>query len=148
MSLLFSIVLVVLGIDRLSKIFFYEQLSRHSVIWIIKPWFNFLLVENRGAAFGLFQNSIPFLVLISIAVFFLILYFYRQEKNPPLFLTISYGLLLGGALGNLYDRIFLGYVVDFINLTFWPTFNAADICINLGVAGLIYYYFFQNKKAH
>mgnify|MGYP000420315690 CR=1 FL=1 len=138
---------LVFAADRISKVLMFEILSQHSSIWVIPPFFNFSLVLNRGTAFGLFQNSIPILIVVSLLVLAGIGYFYMQEKKPTLLFHLSLGFLLGGALGNLFDRIFLGYVIDFINFTFWPTFNLADVSIDVGIVGLVLYYYVFNKKA-
>ncbi len=78
--------------------------------------------ENTGAAFGLFKGNVFVLSVISLFVIFLIVYYFR--KYPKLYLPLSF--LLGGATGNLIDRVFLGFVRDFIDLKVWPIFNVAD----------------------
>jgi len=122
-------------IDQVSKIFLQKLLATQSFIWFFKPIFGLTLVFNRGAAFGIFQGKVFFLILISLFVFGLLFFIYKQEPNKSTFLLLSFGLIIGGAVGNLFDRVFSGYVVDFIYLSFWPTFNFADIFINAGVGG-------------
>ncbi|MBW3632452.1 MAG: signal peptidase II [Chloroflexi bacterium] len=90
--------------------------------------------ENRGAAFGLFAGLAPLLALASIAVLVVLLLFYARERTPPRWHTIAVGLIAGGAIGNLFDRLRLGYVVDFVSVGPWPNFNVADAAITFGVA--------------
>ena len=92
-------------------------------------------VENRGAAFGLLQDQTAFFVLVGLVVIVVIVASYRQIANPSWTLNLCLGLQMGGALGNLVDRIRYGYVVDFFDLTVWPVFNVADsaICVGVGL---------------
>jgi len=103
-------------------------------------------VENTGAAFGLLTNQhflIAFAVLMVIAT---VVIFYRFPMwNHPL-LKIGLGMVLGGALGNLIDRLRLGYVVDFIDFRVWPVFNLADSSITIGIIMLAFYFIFLFKE--
>jgi signal peptidase II len=97
---------------------------------------------NNGGIFGLFGAAAPVLALASIGVIGVILYYHaRSVRNAPLLLTITLGLLLGGALGNFIDRIRYGYVIDFVDMGIgdlrWYTFNVADASISLAIVGLI-----------
>ena len=87
-----------------------------------------------GAAFGLFKGQQLLFILVSL--FVIILIFYHMKKYE----SYALGLILGGTIGNLIDRIFLGYVVDFINLKFWPVFNLADTATTIGLIWLIWIY--------
>jgi signal peptidase II len=100
-------------------------------------------VENTGIGFGLLKGSNPIVIFLTIIFIGAVLYYYdRIPKNK--YVVVLAALLLGGALGNLADRIFLGFVRDFINFTFWPAFNIADASITIGGIGLIAY--FLKKK--
>lgn len=97
---------------------------------------------NKGGIFGLFGAAAPVLALASIAVIGVILYYQaRSVRSAPLLLTVTLGLLLGGALGNFIDRIRYGYVIDFVDMGIgdlrWYTFNVADASISLAIVGLI-----------
>ena len=98
--------------------------------------------ENRGGLFGLLQGSAPLLALLSIGVIVaLVIYHEREQVSRVTPLTVGIGLLIGGALGNLIDRLAFGYVLDFIDigigsLRFW-TFNIADAGISLGIVTLL-----------
>ena len=102
-----------------------DQLSK----FIFKNYFSF--TKNYGAAFGLFQGYRWLFVIVAIIVALLI-FKYRKLNN------LALGLLLGGTIGNLIDRLVYGYVIDFIDLGFWPSFNLADSFSTIGVFLLLY----------
>lgn len=93
-------------------------------------------VRNPGAAFGLFSDQTPFLVLVSVALGAAVLVGYDKLRSAPAYWQWGLGFLFGGMLGNLIDRLRFGYVVDFVDVGFWPVFNLADAAIVCGV-GLI-----------
>jgi signal peptidase II len=108
----------------------------------LSPFFDLTYVENRGISFGLLAGGMVsrvFLSLVSVAVsVFLVRWLMRTERR---FAGIAAGLILGGAIGNLIDRVFYGYVVDFLDFSgigFGYVFNVADAAINIGVAFLLY----------
>jgi signal peptidase II len=103
-------------------------------------------VRNTGAAFGLLANQnllIIFTVLVGIAAIAL---YYAHPLVQTLWLRLSLSLLLGGAIGNLIDRLRFGYVIDFIDLRVWPVFNIADSCITVGVGMMAYYLLFKATR--
>jgi signal peptidase II len=104
-------------------------------------------VQNRGAAFGLLQDQTAFFILVGVVVIVVIVASYRQLKEPGWGLNLCLGLQMGGALGNLADRIRYGYVVDFFDLTYWPVFNVADSAICVGVAMLAWNLLFPRQAA-
>ncbi len=89
-------------------------------------------VTNTGAAFGLFTNQGLLLTLVAFFAVGLIIYYYRRLPEGAWALRTALGLQLGGAVGNLIDRVWQGYVTDFIDLRFWPVFNVADSAITVG----------------
>ncbi|MSQ40796.1 MAG: signal peptidase II [Dehalococcoidia bacterium] len=91
-------------------------------------------VVNRGSAFGLFQGQTLFLIVASVGGVVLLAFFYRRHAHLSLLLRLGVGLILGGALGNLVDRLLLGGVTDFIAVGWWPNFNLADSSILMGMA--------------
>lgn len=106
------------------------------------------IVKNHGSAFGIFtQQNIVFTFLSIIIIVGLLLYAYRR-KNSEHNIYTRYGLLLiiGGGVSNIIDRVVHGYVVDFIKIPLWPTFNIADACITLGIATILWYSFFETKQ--
>ncbi|MFH1559843.1 MAG: signal peptidase II [Chloroflexota bacterium] len=100
--------------------------------------FRFTYVTNTGSAFGLFPNQTTFLILASFVGIGVLLVFYRTHPINSTILHMSLGLQLGGAIGNLVDRVRLGYVVDFIDVGAWPVFNLADSAIVVGLVGLMW----------
>ena len=94
-------------------------------------------VNNSGAAFGVLPNQTILLTAVALAIVGALILAYRRLARGPLSIRIGLGMVLGGALGNLLDRVRLGHVIDFIDLRWWPVFNVADSCIVLGVAALI-----------
>ena len=118
---------------------------------IIHGFISFIYVHNSGAAWGIFSGRPIFLIIISIIVIALFIAFYvlrlRKFKDKiSLWLSVSLGFIAGGCFGNLIDRIFLGYVRDFIKFSFFNfTFNIADACLTVGVVMfLIYLIFFDD----
>jgi signal peptidase II len=101
------------------------------------PGIQLVHVHNRGVAFGLFVNGGVLLVIIGAAAVSALLIFFATHSRRPL-VWLPTGLLLGGAAGNLIDRLDRGYVTDFIDLPLWPAFNLADMCITFGVLSLLY----------
>lgn len=123
-------VAVLLFIDRLTKCLTLAYLTDTDII--VAPFLHLRYVQNTGAAFGIMQGGNLVLVLVTLLIIgYLIKCWKELCAYGPL---VKWGLvlILGGALGNLYDRIALGFVVDFIDLRVWPVFNAADSFITVG----------------
>lgn len=138
MNVYFSISAVcILILDQVTKYIIIEKLPIGSSIEVIGGFFYITNVKNRGAAFGLFQDSISILTIISIVAIVLIIILKIMLKLNYAFYNVSLGFILGGALGNLIDRYFVGEVTDFINFTFWPVFNIADSFIIIGFCLII-----------
>ena len=141
-------VLVLLA-DQTSKYIIINNLQRYEE-WAPIPALQWLFVityiTNTGVAFGLFPDGSLFFVVIAVVVVIAILIYYRQLSVHQWLLRFSLGLQLGGALGNLLDRLTRGYVVDFLYFKFWPVFNMADSCVVLGVALMAYFLLQEEKK--
>ena len=109
-------------------------------------WVRLTHVANTGAAFGLFPDQSLFLLVTTlVGVTAIVLYYLYPPLNTPV-LTLSLGLQLGGALGNLIDRLRLGYVTDFVDFRVWPVFNVADSSIVVGVAILAWFAFMADRQ--
>ena len=126
------IVAVVIALDQIIKNVLVRALA-DGPITVIKNFFYLIYVENYGIAFGMFKNKTLFFIIarciISVLVAFMIYKFY--DKSIPV--TICLSLILGGAIGNLIDRIKIGYVIDYFSFTiFPPVFNFADSAIVVG----------------
>ncbi len=132
--MVFIVVFLVLSLDQISKFIIAKNLFLYQSIPIVKGFFHFTLIHNRGAAFGILKNQVYFFIIISIAAIILIsssLLNHQRHKKISCH-TISLGLILSGALGNLIDRVFFGYVIDFLDFRVWPVFNIADSAITVG----------------
>ena len=131
------------------------HMIRTRVDVVFESWWNYRLAGNKGAAFGLFRDlpegmRIPFFLVICIIAVVAITVMYNKSHGQRLF-QVALTLILGGAIGNLIDRIRFGYVVDFIDWFYktshWPTFNVADVAISVGV-GLMIIDMIINKEHH
>jgi len=150
---LFIFVLVLFTIDRISKILILKNFLNNSSSEIyINSFLNFSLVWNSGIGFGIFQlepNIFYLLISIIITAINLILIYWMLTSSNYLE-SIFISIILGGALGNLFDRYYYSSVPDFIDLHYesfhWFTFNIADIFITIGIIGLIIIDLFKIKK--
>ena len=122
------------GLDRLLKEWALQALSGGGSFPVWPGILHWTLVHNTGAAFGLWPDGADLLTVFSAASALLILGYLRR----PVPNAIAWSLVASGALGNLYDRLRFGYVVDFIDLRVWPVFNFADSCICVGVAWIVW----------
>jgi signal peptidase II len=106
--------------------------------------FDVTRVNNTGAAFGLWKNGSLFLMWVStLSIIFILVYLWRlRTVNRTCY---GWALIAGGALGNLYDRVHFGYVIDFIDLGMWPVFNIADSFICIGVFWILLQVFWKSK---
>ena len=147
-----TIIVAVLVLDLVTKYVFDATLSFNETKTIIPYLFNFKLVHNIGAAWGVLAGKQVFLIALSIVFLVIFIVYYSKEKNKTWLLNVTFGLLIGGCIGNLYDRIFVGYVRDFIQFDFWqsfPVFNFADVALSFGVVLFVIYlvlYFVRLKK--
>jgi signal peptidase II len=131
---------IVLVVDQLSKalvLTFLAPGAPHAEIVIVPGLLRLYYVENTGAAFGLFQGKNPLLAFLAFGVVVALVVWFRELVRFWLG-ALALGLQLGGAVGNLIDRFRHGFVVDFIDFSFWPTFNVADSAITIGVLMLLY----------
>lgn len=131
------IIVLVNIIDRLSKIWALKSLKDYNDVVIIKNIFSLSYLENRGAAWGIFQGKTIFLLSITIIIIIGIIYFLFKFKPKNKLMRISLSFIIGGALGNMYDRLVHKYVVDFIyfhckDVYSFPTFNVADMSVVVG----------------
>lgn len=137
------VALVVVSLDQWTKALVVAHLSPPETkppIPLIGKYLVVYYIQNRGAAFGLFKNSALLIVLILIAVCVIAYLYFRMLNSGPLIYKLVFGLIIGGAAGNLIDRVsHSGYVVDFISFRipeinyYFAIFNIADACISVGV---------------
>ena len=140
-----SLSIFIVLIDQFTKylMFYNKKLLINKDFLLFKLDF----VKNYGAAFNIFSGSSVFLSLISIFFSILLIYLIFRKNTLNLFDLYSYSFILGGTIGNGIDRIYKGFVVDFINLNIinFPLFNIADISINIGFIILLYNIFKNNR---
>jgi signal peptidase II len=133
--------LIVLLADQLSKAAVAALIGADDRIKVVGDFIQIWNAHNRGAAFSLFQGGTLLFVVVSALAFVLIGYLYRSFRGGPLWLYAVLGVVLGGVLGNLIDRLRLGYVTDFVSVGIgelrWPTFNVADASIVLGIGMIV-----------
>lgn len=134
-------------VDRLTKNWALANLAYASPLPVVGGFFNLTLVYNKGAAFGIFSNfedGLRQILLAAAAAVALlsVVYFLAKEYRGSVAAHIAVGFILGGALGNIIDRISFGYVIDFLDFyvgqNHWPAFNIADSAICVGVFALIF----------
>ena len=125
--------LLIFLLDQFSKLYISRNLFLGQSVAVVKNILHISLVHNSGVAFGLFKNQKTFFIILSlIIIFYMLRDFVLNERHYTLSKRIGLGLILGGAGGNLLDRLRLGYIVDFLDLRIWPVFNIADLSICTG----------------
>jgi len=148
----FLFILILLTADQLTKAIVAQKIPFLNSKSIIPGFFNLTHIRNRGAIFGFFSQSgsQPLFIMLTLAslaaLTFVIFYFLKTPTSERLML-ISLSLILAGALGNLIDRIFRGYVIDFLDFYVkkwhWPSFNISDASITIGAFFIIFIFFFR-----
>ena len=133
----FGIAGIVLILDQVTKYLVGVGLPPYRSVPVIKGILYLTYIRNTGAAFGLFGGFRIPLIIFGIIISAIVIYFHFRISTKNYFIQGPLALILGGSLGNLADRIFRSYVVDFIDFRFWPAFNIADIAVNLGIVLLI-----------
>ncbi len=126
---------LIIVIDQIIKYFVYVNLSPDGRVTVIDNLFSLIYSENRGAAFGIFQDGTLFFIIVTSALIGVFFYLLIHKKFSGKLFYTSVALILGGGIGNLIDRIFRGFVIDYLSLSFFsPIFNFADYCITIGSA--------------
>jgi len=143
--MIFIIVFAILSLDQLSKFLITKNLPLNDSVPVIKGIFHFTLVHNRGAAFGILRNQLPLFIVTALFSIVLIYFALRDNRHKRIY-TFSLSLILAGAIGNLIDRIFFGYVIDFLDFRVWPVFNVADSAITIGAILLGFTILTEGKK--
>jgi signal peptidase II len=130
-----ALAIVVIGADQASKALVVHDVVQGTRVKVL-PFLHLANVRNPGVAFGLFGHANAVLIAITVVVLCMILGYLSRGGIGPRF-WVSGGLLVGGAMSNLADRVRIGSVVDWIDLPHWPTFNLADVAIVAGVICLV-----------
>jgi len=145
--IIFSAAFIVLFLDQLTKFLVRKNFQLSESIPIIKNIFHLTYVTNTGSAFGLFKGINPFFILFSMIVIIAIFLYLKKITANEKLLQLAVGLLLGGTVGNLADRLIHGHVIDFIDFRVWPVFNLGDSAITIGVSILALCLFLKKKNA-
>ncbi|GBL18723.1 hypothetical protein LBMAG37_09720 [Anaerolineae bacterium] len=131
---------VVIAVDQLSKWAVRSRMEIGETVEI-HPWlhdvFDLAHTTNTGAAFGMFKSGSTILTVLAILVSAAIVYYNRTLAAEQVWMRTALGLQVGGAIGNMLDRLQQGYVTDFLHLHYWPVFNIADAAISIGVVILV-----------
>ena len=148
--IIFSLIIILLVFfDQLSKLIIINKFELYDSIILINNFLKFYYLKNTGASFGILSGQTLLIIFISI---FMIIYLIKEikSKKDNNLLLISSSLIISGACGNLIDRIFRGYVIDFISFTLFnkemPVFNLADIFISIGVIIYIIMIFMESSN--
>ena len=139
-------IIVLVAIDQILKNLVSLNLKYATEVTIIPNLIDITYVENRGAAFGIFQNQQCFFIVFAVAMIIFFVYLIKYKNLTDKMFLVAAVLIISGGIGNLIDRLFLGYVVDYIKLSFFsPICNFADYCITFGTIVLIIYIIFFYK---
>lgn len=142
------IILFLIALDQISKYITIQYLKPLKTVPLLEGILSLSYVENRGAAFGILQNQRWFLIILPILIIAAIIIYLMTHRKESLLIRICLAVILGGAIGNLIDRIFLGYVVDMFQVTFieFPVFNVADMGVVCGTILLAFQLLFLEKN--
>lgn len=148
MKKIILISILTLVVDIFTKQLVINTMFEHQSISIIKDFFSITFAKNTGVAFSFLEGKIPLIIIMTSIIIILILK-YIKSTNPNKYETICYGLIIGGAIGNLIDRIIYGYVIDFLDFNLlgypFPIFNLADTAIVIGIFTLIILSFIEGS---
>ena len=143
---------IIIVLDQVTKAWIEKVMMLHDSNAIIPGFFNLTLIRNPGAAFGIFADGggslrTAFFITVSFVAMGVLTFLYTTAPPASLMLRLALSLVMGGAIGNLIDRIRFGEVVDFLDFYVgqyhWPAFNVADSCISIGVTLLIVHTLFH-----
>lgn len=142
-----GLAVAIFAFDQWTKLLTLEHLSkpdllgRYPAVEVIPNFLRFIYAENRGAAFSILYGHVELLAAFSIVAIVFLVFFFRSLSSSEVASRIALGMILGGAIGNLYDRVFRGFVVDMIDAYVgqhhWPTFNVADSFVCIGIVILM-----------
>ena len=155
MSLPIVIAILVVVIDQITKFFAQKLLPVSGTVAVIKGIFHLTLASNQGAAFSILRGATPFFITVAVICILLMIFLFSRPKllertlgvrSGDLIVRLGFGLIAGGTLGNLIDRVRFGYVVDFLDFRVWPVFNVADSAITIGGILICYKMLFGSRK--
>ncbi len=141
----FYLSLLLILFDQASKWLVQTRMFPMQSIDVIRGLFSITYATNYGAAFGILQSQTLLLIAISLGVIVTVWINRRKMNEYPRVMQVGLAVALGGAVGNLIDRIRLGFVVDFLNFYLWPIFNVADMAIVIGVGFILWGIFLKDR---
>ncbi|MBU0672705.1 MAG: signal peptidase II [Candidatus Margulisbacteria bacterium] len=142
----YGLALLIVIVDQLIKYLIHQSFSLGQSMPLIGDVIKLTYVRNTGAAFSLFVGFSSYLVVVGIFVVLAVIFFHHRLPAKNYVLQTGLAFVLGGSLGNLADRIFRAYVIDYLDITIWPVFNFADIMINVGVILIAFKLFAEEEK--
>lgn len=152
----FLLIVILFAADQVTKALIARYIFLNTSKEVIPGFFQLVHIHNKGAIFGFFSHSgsrilYIFLTLASLVALILVVYYFFKVSPGERLLKVSLSLIIAGALGNFADRIFRGYVIDFLDVSVrgwhWPSFNVADSCISTGAVLLIFIFLFKRSPA-
>ena len=143
-----AVIAVSVILDQVTKLIVVKNMELYETAPFIKGIIEFRYIENRGAAWGMFSENRWIFIIISAAALIALPIMLYKYRNLHFLFGFSLSLVIGGAAGNMIDRVFAGAVVDFLNFQFidFPVFNVADICVTVGAALMFIYLIFIDKE--
>lgn len=139
-------IIILVAIDQLLKYLVSMHVKLSNDITLIPHLLDITYVENRGAAFGMLQNYRWFFIVFAVAMISIFVYLIRRKQLTHKMFLCAATLIIGGGIGNFIDRLMLGYVVDYLKLSFFsPVCNFADYCVTIGTVILVIYVLFVHK---
>ncbi len=146
-ALAIILIILLVAADQLTKLYALNVVKPAGMMTVIDNFYYFVYVENRGAAFGMLQNKQWFFVIVTLVIFVVFGYILYNYKIEGKLFFAAFVLVMGGGIGNLIDRIFRGYVVDFLQFSFFsPVCNLADYFITVGAVLLVISVLFCKKN--
>ncbi|MBQ9011348.1 MAG: signal peptidase II [Bacilli bacterium] len=150
MKRIFIVAVIITFIDQIIKNALFFNFSLNESLTVIDNFFNITLLGNTGAAFSILLANTSLLIAVSVIAIILIYWFFIKNQVLDKKSQYIYGILFGGIIGNLIDRLFRGYVIDYLDFTIFgysfPVFNLADICITISIVLLIFYIYKGEKN--
>lgn len=135
-------------VDQLSKWAILQNFELYEEKILLPGFLSLFYIQNRGAAWGIFEGRMIFFYIITVFVVGYLIYMFHKEKTDSKLVGVSFSLILAGAIGNFIDRLVNGFVVDMFRLDFinFPIFNVADMCLTIGVALMLIHVLFFEKE--
>lgn len=148
MMIYYMLAALLIVVDQLSKWAILQNFELYEEKILLPGFLSLFYIQNRGAAWGIFEGRMIFFYIITVFVVGYLIYMFHKEKTDSKLVGVSFSLILSGAIGNFIDRLVNGFVVDMFRLDFinFPIFNVADMCLTIGVALMLIHVLFFEKE--